>query len=510
MNYPNKRMSTMNLNLCTDPWLPVRMCSGACTHVSLENFFQQAHEISDLVLAAHERISIMRLLICIAQRAIDGPADRDEWDDCLKDISPASVKYLETRRHAFNLLGEDGAFLQVKGVESLSSESWGSLSKISLSAAEGNNPTIFDNAAGSMRCFSLGKIAIDLITFQNYALCGTIGVAKWNGMQTGPKSPDTASDAPCAPKSAIHLFVLGRNMLETIWLNLCTTEEFAPFRCGMGQPVWELMPVNIDDEPAVNNATLSYLGRLVPLSRIVKIAPDAGSCIVAKGIEYPVYINKDELQYFESSMTVTIKENIRSIVGASLNKAMWRSLPALLHRFSLSGKSFSRVDENDLPEQYGVWIGAMVRDKAKILSIVEDRYEHLGRNHVGVAADEVQHKLMSLANKGMASLRMALDTYHKLLHDSFENKKAVYEKVEQLYWGRLASFKEEYVKTLGSSSSKMEKYVSSREEWIRHICDTINETFNLTVSQSGVRQLAAWAGARQCLSTKQSLNKDNE
>ena len=500
----------MNLNLCTDPWLPVRMKSGDCIRVSLEDFFQSAHEISDLVLVAHERVSIMRLLICIAQRAINGPADRDEWDECMEDIAPAAVKYLQDWRHAFNLLGEDGAFLQVKGVEAVSAESWGGLSKISLSAAEGNNPTLFDNAAGSKRGFSLDQIAINLITYQNYALCGTIGVAKWGNLMTGPKSPDTTTDAPCAPKSAIHLFVCGDNMLETIWLNLCTKEEIAQFRSDMGQPVWEFMPQNMSDERAIKNATLTYLGRMVPLSRVVRISVEADVCIVAKGIEYPVYANKDELLYFESSMTIEMRDNNRYIVGANLNKAMWRSLPALLHRFTQSGKMFSRLDENDLPERYSIWVGALVRDKAKIISVMEDRYEHLDRNHVGVESDRIQGKLMKLADMGMASIRAGLDAYHAELNDAFENKKQVYEKVEQIYWSRLTSYKELYLHAVGCSTSEMNEYTSAENEWINQICKSVNATFDVSVSRSGVRQMAAWAKARQCLSTKKSLNNSNE
>lgn len=498
-----------NLNLCTDPWLPVRMCTGSCVRVSLEEFFLKAYEISDLILAAHERIAIMRLLICITQRAIDGPCDRDEWEECKDDIVSKSVPYLQQWRHAFNLLGENGAFLQPKGVEACNSSAWGSLSKISLSAAEGNNPTLFDNAAGSGRKFSLPQVAIDLITFQNFALCGLVGVALLNGRSLGTSKSHSASDAPCAPKSALHLFVYGSDMLETIWLNLCTVDDFRMFRVGMGLPVWEMMPQSIDDASAIQNATQTYLGRLVPMSRVVKISTDGESCIVAKGVEYPVYANKNELLYFESSMTITLDDDTRHIVGANLNKAIWRNLPALLHRFSTTGKMFSRLDETDLPDSYGVWVGALIRvdGKQKILGTMEDRFEHLGRNHVGVSADKVQADLMGLANRGMNSVKAAIEEYHIALNDPFENKKNVIQYAEGLYWGRLSSSRNVYLNALSMSKAEMAAFESCRDQWISEVCKAADDTFNLVASHDGVRQLSAWVRARQKLSTKRSLNK---
>lgn len=498
-----------NLNLCTDPWLPVRLCSGECVRVGLEDFFSRAHEISDLVLVAHEKISIMRLLICIAQRAIDGPEDSDEWELCMDDISSKAIEYLKQWRSAFYLLGEDGAFLQVKGVEACKNDNWGDLTKLSLIFAEGNNPTVFDNAAGSSRHVALEQIAIDLITIQNFAPGGTIGVVSWNGEKTGVKSPDSAPSGPCTSKSAIHLFICGKNMLESLWLNLCSKEDFAPFRQGMGRPVWEYMPEDMNDEDAIKNATLTYLGRLVPLSRVVKISPDASACLFAKGLAYPVYTEKGELQYFESTMTITLNEkNERHIVGADLSKAMWRSLPALLHRFSIAGKTFSRVDENDLPPHYSVWVGALVLDQAKILGTMEDCFEHLSKRHVGAAADKVQASLMQMADRGINSVYSALSSYHALMNDPFDNKKQVYVMAACLYWSKLTAYKELYVQVLGSFAEDVEKYRQGVEMWASSICKIARDAFTMSVSRSGVRELAAWVRAGHKLSTKKSLILD--
>lgn len=498
-----------NLNLCTDPWLPVRMSSGACVRVSLEEFFSKAHEISDLILAAHERISIMRLLICITQRALDGPEDREEWEDCKDDIIPKTQRYLEKWRPAFNLLGEDGAFLQPSGVEACKAEDWGALSKISLSSAEGNTSALFDNAAGTERFVPLSQAAIDLIAFQNFAPGGTIGVTIWAGEQTGVKSPDFAPAGPCVPASAIHLFVCGENFLDTLWYNLCTIEEITHYRSGMGLPVWELMPKYMDHEAAVQNATNTYLGRLVPLSRVVKISTNGDTCLVSKGISYPVY-SGDTLICYESTMSVArSKDNKLRIVGANIDRAMWRNLPALLHRFSSENKSFSSLAEHDLPKHYGIWVGALVLDKAKILGTVEDYYEHLDRKYVGVAADKRQAVLMGMADFGIKSVKNALLTYYACFNSQFDNKESVFACAEKNYWSWLTLKKCTYVNCLGITDDDTGLLGADRMTWAKIIKQAAHRSFDLLVSRYNTRQLAAWARARRKLPSIKELLNDN-
>lgn len=498
-----------NLNLCTDPWLPVRMGSGACVRMGLEEFYSKAHEISDLILSAHERISIMRLLICIVQRALNGPKDREEWEDCKESIVPNALVYLQKWRSAFDLLGEDGAFLQPSGVKACKSGDWGALSKISLSSAEGNTPALFDNDAGTERFVTLSQLAIDLIAFQNFAPGGTIGVTSWAGVQTGVKSPDSAPSGPCAPKSAIHLFVCGECLLDTLWYNLCTIEEITHYRMGMGVPVWELMPTHMEHEDAVKNATTTYLGRLVPLSRIVKIAMSADKCLTSKGISYPVY-SDGSLIYYESTMSVVRdKDNQLRIVGANIDRAMWRNLPALLHRFSSENKSFACLEEQDLPSHYGIWVGALVLDQAKILGTMEDYYEHLDEKYVGVSADKRQAILMGMADYGMKSVKNALLSYYHNFNSQFDNKKSVFACAEKHYWSWLTLKKRIYINCLGMADDETEIRGTDKMTWGRIIKQAAYRTFDLLVSRNNTRQLAAWARARCVLPTIKQLLNDN-
>ena len=497
-----------NLNLCTDAWLPVRMKTGECATVGLIELFEKASDILDLVLASHERIAIMRLLVCIAQRAINGPNDLDDWEDSKDVFSEQAVDYLQEWSSSFNLLGEDGAFLQAKDITPMEEKDWGDLARLSMESAAGNNPTVFDNAAGTDRAVSLPQLAINLLTFQNFAPCGKIGVVKWRGVPTAQKSPDSVPAGPCCASSAIHLFVCGENLVETIWLNMCTQQSFENYRTGMGKPVWEYMPTHMGDEAAVINATQSYLGRLVPMSRSVKISLSGQHCLLGRGLTYPVYGDDKTLLFYENTMSIKMekKDGSRKIVGANLNKAMWRSLPALLHRFDSSNKSFALLSENELPERYGIWIGALVFDNAKVLGSMEDYYEHLGRNHVGAEADKVQALLMSFAARGVKLLTDALKDYHISLKDSIKNKKTFYDHATENYWSGLTGYKSLYLLALGSAA-KPELFAEKLDEWLACICREAERVFDLMAAHNTVRQLGAWAQTRKKLPTVKSLKR---
>lgn len=60
------------MNLTTDAWIPTAWGDGSPKAVSLREAFEHGHEIQDLSVRPHERIALMRLLVCIAQAAFDG------------------------------------------------------------------------------------------------------------------------------------------------------------------------------------------------------------------------------------------------------------------------------------------------------------------------------------------------------------------------------------------------------------------------------------------------------
>jgi len=64
------------MNLIVDAWIPALCANGRRELFSLLDLFASAHELRDLAVKPHERVSLMRLLLCITQAALDGPATK--------------------------------------------------------------------------------------------------------------------------------------------------------------------------------------------------------------------------------------------------------------------------------------------------------------------------------------------------------------------------------------------------------------------------------------------------
>lgn len=423
------------MNLTTDPWIPIVWNGGKPGTVSLRDAFERGEEIRDLAVRPHERISLMRLLICVAQAALDGPNDQDDWKTCLPRIVPAALDYLNRWRHTFELFGNGQRFLQVAKLKKTAKESTGdedegnSTSKLDLALSTGNNTTLFDNAGGSERAFTAAELALMLTTFQCFAPCGTIGVALWDGGPTlgwssYPKvNPGQSTHAPCLSGNMLHSYLRARNLLVSLHCNLITKEQVEGF-CGhdaWGKPEWERVPSNPRDKGAVQNATMSYLGRLVPLSRAVQLADDRRCMTLANGLEYPAYP-----EWREASATIVTrslkKQPTRVALRASLDKDTWRELHALtvisVDKNTNGGPVALRNLTND--SEFDLWVGGLVAaGNGKLLDSPESVF------HIPAAMLENTSQLIYEAGVRLAEtlefrVKRASSVYHKELGDNLD------------------------------------------------------------------------------------------
>jgi CRISPR system Cascade subunit CasA len=427
------------MNLTTEAWIPVVRRDGRPETVSLRGVFERGHELQDLAVRPHERIALMRLLICITQAALDGPDDLEDWETCLPRLAPAALDYLGHWIHAFELFGEGQRFLQVTGLTKPDAkkrpadagigddDEGGSPSKLDLALATGNNVTLFDNAGGSDRAFRSCELALMLLTFQCFSPGGTIGVALWNGMPTVgwssyPKAkPGKSEHAPCLAGGMLHAFLRSDNVLESVQFNLMTKSQSQKFfgSSTWGRPVWEMMPNRPDDAPAVTNASRSYLGRLVPLARAVSLADDGRSILLANGLLYPSYPAWREPS--ASVVTRKVKDQPeRQLVRASIEKAAWRELHALTvkgasHEIGGPAALQNMVDER----AFDLWVGGLVAGKAKLVDTTESVF-HVRAATLGDPGWNAYERGVLQAEATSLRVIHAVTIYHRELGDKLD------------------------------------------------------------------------------------------
>jgi len=416
------------MNLTTEAWIPVVWDGGKPGTVSLYDAFERGEEIRDLAVRPHERIALMRLLICVAQAALDGPADDENWKACPPRIAPSALAYLERWRHAFELLGNGPRFLQFANLKKPAKKSNGdddegnSTSKLDLALATGNTTTLFDNAGGSNRTFRFAELALMLITFQCFSPGGRIGVALWSGKETPGKG--SSDHAPCLAGGMLHALLRAESLLATVHKNLITRRQAEQLlgQDSWGTPVWESMPQRLTDADAVRNANRTYLGRLVPLARAIWLAEDCRFLILANGLEYGSYADDGWREPSATIVTRKVKgQPTRVVLPASIDKAAWRELHALSVKAVSQNSNGGPAALQNLSDEeaFDLWVGGLVANKAKPL----DTTEAVFCVPAGMLSDKGQRTYeegVKHAGDIEFRLRRAVRVYHKQLGDNLD------------------------------------------------------------------------------------------
>ncbi len=364
------------MNLIGNSWIPVVFQDGQTGTVGLNDLYEKAEDIRDLALAPPQRIAVMRLLICITQAALNGPEDEDEWLSCKSRIVPESLAYLDARKTKFDLFG-DTPFMQIKDLET---SKYASLDKLDFGLASENNKTLFDQSSvPEGRIHSAGWVSLQLLTFLNFSTGGKVGQANWHNKKF------SASTKAAPALKAVHLLVRGGQLCETIWLNLLGKDDINKMPNGAwGKPVWDAFPQFPDDQACVENATQTYLGRLVPLTRFILLDPldkendqVLPSCIIGpppKSLEF-----EGPPSCREPSTTVIVvgdKKKEYKYLELSVEKHIWRDLGSVLvlnksDSDTGGAMTLGNLKQADQDRIFDVWVGGLSPSQAAIEDAVE-------------------------------------------------------------------------------------------------------------------------------------------
>lgn len=402
------------MNLTTDGWIPVANAAGEKRLLSLRQVFAEGLFWQDLAVRPHERVALMRLLIAIAQQSLQEAApDWQNHDRVINQVRrqpdqlmASGVTYLDStdRRDCFHLFHPTKPFLQFAGLarpsrEDENSERVTAASKLDFALATGDKSTLFDHSAASdgLRVFSPSQLALMLITFQCFALSQPAASLTLNGVLVPSKDGKPASNGktycghgPCLPAAMLHSFVRKDRLLDTIAANLLSSDTVILYRKDQdghalwGEPVWQWMPTSFGDNEAIFNATQTYLGRLMPISRAILLHPNGRDVLLANGFDYPSASESKKaggptpFPAFSpepsASLSYSEKDGFKLVSAGS--RAIWRELPSLIvkRKVGQSGGPLTLVEMSDC-DPLDLWVGAMIATKDEgIVDTVEGVY----------------------------------------------------------------------------------------------------------------------------------------
>lgn len=413
------------MNLGFDPWIPVTYRDGTQRNVSLAEAFVDGRDIADLTVRPHERIALMRLLVCVAQAAMEGPQDEYGWTEAEEKVQPKVADYLEKWKNRFELFGDGPRFLQAK-VDKMSEFE---TSKLLFHRACGNNATLFDHEGGLERKLAPPELAIALLCFQN---------------MSAPIGAGYTGKPPCLDRHFLQTWIIGENLLATTLANGVDCETVQKNHPGgFGRPIWE-SDNSFYEEDFVQSTTLSFLGRLVPTTRCIWLNANGMTFQMAKpGIKHPMFE-----EYREAAATVLVneKKGERNLLTATLEKQPWRDLQNVFRSTTVQGTERPLPMERSEPAVFKkLWLGALITDgKGKYEDVVEAVYD-VPRELLSVDHCAVYEAGISLADQEANKLQCAVNEYVVCLEKAEKNRvrrmkeilKGLTQRGERYFWNTL-------------------------------------------------------------------------
>jgi len=468
------------MNLIGDPWIPVLDSDNQQKLVGLGELFSTGGDLADLALPPLERVAVTRLLLCVAQAALDGPKDHADWKACRDKIVPAALAYLEKWKTRFELYGE-GPFLQIPALEHKLNA--GVDDRLGFGPSAGIAPLFDHGAMTGERQRPPAWVALHLVTCQCFALGGLTRGPKWAGRQTAY----SAEAAPCAEQSMLLALLRGPSVLDSILLNMVTKSDL--HGVSWGRPVWEQYPSAAQGDVA-DLLAASYLGRLVPLARAIRLYPDEAAMGYAGGIRYPKLP-----QGREPMATVIVRDNKgqpqHRYLRTDPSRHPWRELGSILALDAGAGMGgalcllkLRRSEQTDLD----VWVGGLLCDKSKLLDVAEWSF-HLPGGILGDASLAEYEVGVEMAESVRRRLRGAVKKYGEAM--KLESKSGLIQRCESHFWTQLDGRSPELA-DLASRGAAL-------DPWTRTIWATAHSAYAKACPHTTPREIQAFAVGKRKL-----------
>ncbi|MCF2706054.1 type I-E CRISPR-associated protein Cse1/CasA [Arcanobacterium haemolyticum] len=339
---------TTSYNLLDEKWIRVVRLDGTPDVLSLVEVFQQASELEGIHgEIASQDAAIIRLLIAICHRAMDGPEHLGVWKEYWNSpgrLSEDAVAYLEEFRDRFDLRDPEKPFFQVAGIHSSSGKT-SDLNSFIVDVPNGVPffTTRIGSGLESMSWAEAARWLVHIHAFDPSGIrTGAVGDPLVKGGKGYPIGPGWTGQIGT-------VIVLGPNLEKTLLLNTVTRFEGQRIVSDpeTDLPPWEREPdgpggsSGVDphgpvecytwqsrrvllhgDDDAVTSLFLGNGDRLTPQNRqdVEPMSAWRYSDPQSKKFKYDVYMPR--------------KHNV--------DQALWRGLPALIGRLSPSTQGIGK------------------------------------------------------------------------------------------------------------------------------------------------------------------------
>lgn len=423
----------------------------------------------------HERISLLRLLVCIAQAAHGAPDTSDDWQGWDDGLEDSVAEYLTKWQAHFELFGDGPRFLQAR----IQDDKDYPTAQIVFHFATGNNPTLHDHQGDEDRNLDPAFIARALLAYQNHFVGGSLA-SKVKG--NGPAL------------KALHSLLIGITLRDTVILNCIDMETLNP--SNLGKPTWE------------GGGKSDYLARLAPVPCKLWLVRDGTRIQIDQGVMYDEF---EASGIRESGTTIITGKRggveTKVLLRANVGKGIWRDLHLItvLQKGEISAPPTFRSHLATGDQDYvSFWAGELIKAKdAKILDALESFFtvpfqiftpSGQSRYSKGVAFGE------EISNRVYGAVR----TYCATL----KQENAPTDLAKSHFWNTLnqqSFILLDLLKGMGTEDDPMgaNGFGEGQDPWTLAVRAAANAAYEATCPRQNPRQLQAYAAGLKILRTNQ-------
>lgn len=325
-----------SFNLVDEPWILVMDRDGAVHEVSLRDAFRRAPALRQIVgEVPTQSFAILRLLLAILHRAVQGPSSvgewlelRDDWEAACETVS----RYLETFRGRFDLRHPDEPFFQVAGLRSASGEVSG-LEKLIADVPNGA-PYFTTRLGRGLERITWSEAARWLVHVHAFdpsgIKTGAVGDPRVKGGRGYPIGPAWVGQIG-------GVSLVGENLAETLLLNLIVPESAGVLSGPDDLPPWERPQLDQRADDSNGGEPRGFLDLYTWQARRVRLAGDddgVTGVVIAQGDRATPH----NRHVFEPMTAWRFSENQTRATGTETymprahqaERQFWRGLEALL------------------------------------------------------------------------------------------------------------------------------------------------------------------------------------